>query len=800
MPRPPEKPPTKTTIRPELLAPAGGLPAFFAALEAGADAVYCGLTSFSARANAKNFTIDEVGRMAGFAHSLGRKLYVALNTLIKEQELPLLLDTLAGLSETGVDGLIIQDLAVWRLARQHFPELPLHASTQMTIHNAAGVNQLAAMGFTRAVLARELSLAEITAIGKESRIELEHFVHGALCFSISGQCLFSSLLTGKSGNRGRCVQPCRRRYTHKDQPGHYFSTSDLCGIDHLPRLIEAGVKSFKIEGRMKSPEYVGRVVAAYRMVLDAPAPGRKAALERARRELELSFGREATSGFLTGSLSGAIAAPGRASTIGRHLGRVTAVRGRTVMIKLADRLHIGDRLKIMPANDQTGVGLTVLRLQVKGKMSKVAAGGEVGVECAAAERVHPGDEVYKVAAEQAYGLDEAACRKRLGAVTKAPTELLLELRVTSENLYIRGEAAGVNLAATYPVTSSPATAHPLDQATLTRTFDKTGGLPLVLKRLRARNLPPLVIPPSRLNEVRRDFYQRLVEELARTATENRRQHCETAHAALLGHPAEPTAPRHLTITVAAVTDLRLLDEPDIARVALALNPTNVKGAAETPRLSAERRARIIWDIPAIIFPGDWGDFRGVVGRLRAQGFSAFRLNNLGHLGLFPDRSGLELVGGASLYTMNSQAGLAWRELGLSEITLPLESNRENLAAMLAKDLGGPVSLTIYGPLPLLTSRIPLRGTRPGDRIGSDQGEEFRLNNDQGLTVLASVNDFSIITRLAELPGANNARLHVDLSGCGPFSARGRSVFQALRTGGGPPLPGTTLFNFERGLE
>lgn len=786
-------------LRPELLAPAGGLPAFFAALEAGADAVYCGLTSFSARANAKNFTIAEVAQMSGYAHSLKRKLYVALNTLIKEQELPLLIDILADLSETGVDGLIIQDLSVWRLARQHFPELPLHASTQMTVHNAAGVNQLAAMGFTRAVLARELSLAEIAAIGKESRIELEHFVHGALCFSISGQCLFSSLLTGKSGNRGRCVQPCRRSYTHKEKTGHYFSTSDLCGIDHLPRLIEAGVKSFKIEGRMKSPEYVGRVVAAYRMVLDASPNGRKGAMERATQELELSFGREVTSGFLTGSLSSTIAAPGRASTIGRHLGRVTAVRGRTVMIKLVERLHIGDRVKIMPANDQTGVGLTVLRLLLKGKPVKVATGGEVGVDCGAAERVHPGDEVYKVAAEQAYGLDEAACRKRLTLVAKPATELRLEVRITSDELYVRGEAAEVMLEAIYPVISSPATVHPLDQATLVRTFDKTGGLPLVLKRLRARNLPPLVIPPSRLNEIRRDFYQMLVEKLALAAAENGRRLREMAQAALLPETVQSPAPRHLTVTVASAADLRLLDEPDIARVALSLNPANVKGVSEAPRLSSELRARIIWDVPAIIFPGDWRDFRGVVGRLRAQGFCSFRLNNLGHLGLFSDRSGLELVGGAGLYTMNSQAGLAWRELGLSELTLPLESDRKNLAAMLARDLGGPVSLTVYGPLPLLTSRIPLWGTRSGDRVGSGQDEEFRLGNDQGLTVLTSLNDFSIIDRLTELPGANGAGLHVDLSGCGPFSARGRAVFQALRDGG-PPLPATTIFNFERGLE
>jgi len=793
----PRPQPSKTPSRPELLAPAGGLPAFFAAMEAGADAVYCGLTSFSARANAKNFTIDEVARMSAHAHSLGRKLYVALNTLIKEVELPLLVDTLAALCETGVDGLIIQDLAVWKLARQHFPELPLHASTQMTIHNAAGVKQLAAMGFTRAVLARELTLTEIAAIARESRIELEHFVHGALCFSISGQCLFSSLLTGKSGNRGRCVQPCRRRYTHQEKPGHYFSTSDLCGIDHLPSLIAAGVKSFKIEGRMKSPEYVGRVVAAYRMVLDAPAKERKTALERAHQELELSFGREATSGFLTGSLPNAIAAPERASTIGRHLGRVTAVRGRTVMIKLADRLHIGDRLKIMPANDQTGVGLTVLRLLVKGKPGKVATGGEVGVECGAAERVHPGDEVYKVAAEQAYSLDEAACRKRLVAAAKPPVELQLDLRLTSETLSIRGEGAGVKLEVTYPVSSSPATTHPLDQETLARTFGKTGALPLLLKKLRARNLPPLVIPPSRLNEIRRDFYQRLVEELERAAGDTMRHRREIAHASLLVSSLRASAPRHLTVTVASAADLRLLAESDINRVALSLNPKNVKDVAEAPRLSPEQRARMVWDIPAIIFPSDWDDFRGVIGRLRSQGYKTFRLNNLGHLGFFSDTTGLELLAGSALYTMNSQAGQAWQELGLAEITLPLESDRGNLTALLSRDVGIPTSLTIHAPLPLLTSRIPLRGIKPGDRLHSDQGEELRLMNDPGLTVLASTSDFSLIDRLAELPEAT--RLHVDLSHCGPFSAHGRSVMAALR-GSAPALADTTAFNFLRGLE
>lgn len=175
---------------PELLAPAGSLEAFFAAFEAGADAVYVGLKAFSARAKAKNFSFQDLARMTRCMQADGRKLYVALNTLVKEQELPELVDTLATLEDIGVDAVILQDLAVWRLAREHFPGLELHASTQMTIHNSAGVKMLEKMGFTRGVLAREMTLKELSTIRQQTSLELEHFIHGALCFSFSGQCFF----------------------------------------------------------------------------------------------------------------------------------------------------------------------------------------------------------------------------------------------------------------------------------------------------------------------------------------------------------------------------------------------------------------------------------------------------------------------------------------------------------------------------------------------------------------------------------------------------------------------------------
>jgi len=284
--------------KPELLAPAGSLESFFAAMEKGADAVYAGLQDFSARARAKNFSLSQMERMLGYAHAHDRRIYITLNTLVKEQELPQLVDTLAALEAMRVDGVIVQDLAVARLVRNHFPAIPLHASTQMTIHNTAGMQMLAELGFQRAVLARELALDEIAAIAAATTVEIEIFVHGALCFSISGQCFFSSYLGGHSGNRGRCAQPCRRLYDHRGKQGHFFSTSDLSAIDMLPDLVRAGVKSLKIEGRMKSAEYVASVVEAYRRVLDAPESDLRNALLAAKEILKFSFGRTPTKGFL----------------------------------------------------------------------------------------------------------------------------------------------------------------------------------------------------------------------------------------------------------------------------------------------------------------------------------------------------------------------------------------------------------------------------------------------------------------------------------------------------------------------
>lgn len=257
----------------ELLAPAGSPEGFYGAVHAGADAVYLGGSKFGARAYAENFTEEELVRCIRYAHIFGRRIYLTVNTLMKDQELEELESFLRPYYEAGLDGVIVQDLGVLLLIRKRFPELSLHASTQMTLTGPWAANYIKSLGVSRIVPARELSLSEIRSLKEKTGLEIEAFIHGAMCYCYSGQCLFSSILGGRSGNRGRCAQPCRLPYTvitSKGQSGERYplSLKDMCTVEYLPQLIEAGIDSFKIEGRMKKPEYTAGVTAIYRRQLD----------------------------------------------------------------------------------------------------------------------------------------------------------------------------------------------------------------------------------------------------------------------------------------------------------------------------------------------------------------------------------------------------------------------------------------------------------------------------------------------------------------------------------------------------
>ena len=283
----------------ELLSPAGSFDAGYYALANGADALYLGLSAFSARKAAKNFSLDEFARIKALAESKEKKIYAALNTLIRDEEMPTAVELLYDLDALGVDGVIVQDFGLLSVIRKQFPRIAVHASTQMGIHNSAGVRVLQRAGVSRIILARELRLDEIARIRRECPgIELEVFIHGALCYSFSGLCLASGMLLGRSGNRGECAQLCRNDYSEKGGVRRYsFSRPDLCLGERVLRLRDMGISALKIEGRMKSPAWVAAVTAYYRAVLDAKsAAEQESLLEKSR----IIFSRKTSTGFFEG--------------------------------------------------------------------------------------------------------------------------------------------------------------------------------------------------------------------------------------------------------------------------------------------------------------------------------------------------------------------------------------------------------------------------------------------------------------------------------------------------------------------
>ena len=282
----------------ELLSPAGNMECFYGAIAAGADAVYAGGSRFGARAYAGNFTEEEFIEAIGYAHLFGRKLYMTLNTLMKEKEMEALPEYLEPYYKAGLDGVIVQDIGLISYIREHFPLLPVHASTQMAITGAYGAEYLKSLGAERIVPARELSLDEIKKIHDKVDIEIEVFIHGAMCYSYSGMCLMSSFLGGRSGNRGRCAGPCRQPY---GENGDYIlSMKDLCSIELLDKIVDAGAVSLKIEGRMKSVDYVAGVTSIYRKHLDMLEKNGKDNYRADKKDLETLLKLYSRSGKNTG--------------------------------------------------------------------------------------------------------------------------------------------------------------------------------------------------------------------------------------------------------------------------------------------------------------------------------------------------------------------------------------------------------------------------------------------------------------------------------------------------------------------
>ncbi len=363
----------------ELLAPAGDMECLKWAIEAGCNAVYLGGSRFGARAFSKNFNDEELVQAISYAHLYGVKVYLTCNTLVYEPEVETFVAFVKFAYQNGIDAILIQDLGMYDLIHQKFPDLEIHASTQMHIHNLEGAMVAKKLGFKRIVLARETNLETIKKIKEETDLDIEVFVHGSLCVSYSGQCLFSSLVGGRSGNRGACAGSCRLPYDilskdnkiiNKDKR-YPLSMKDLCAISSIGDLIDIGVNSFKIEGRMKSREYVYLVTKLYREAIDSYLGTEEVSINYdILGKLRKVFNREYTLGYLNNVLNNDVINGKQPNNVGVKIGEVIKINGKNVFIKLSDELHINDGLRIKSKDKE--IGVLVNDFYLNGKLVKEA--------------------------------------------------------------------------------------------------------------------------------------------------------------------------------------------------------------------------------------------------------------------------------------------------------------------------------------------------------------------------------------------------------------------------------------------
>ncbi len=786
--------------KPELLAPAGSLESFFAAMEKGADAVYAGLKEFSARAKAKNFTLYQMEKMTGYAHAQQKKLYVTLNTVIKEPELPLLVDTLASLEAIGVDAVIIQDMAVARLAREFFPDLPLHASTQMTVHNTAGVMQLAELGFERVVLARELHLDEISKIVSKSPIGIECFVHGALCFSVSGQCYFSSFLGGHSGNRGRCAQPCRRQYKYKGKEGYYFSTNDFSSIDMIPQMAAAGVESLKIEGRMKSAEYVASIVGAYRKVLDASPETLPTALIEARELIKLSFGRVPTKGFLASHAPLDIATPSLRGATGRFLGEIKSIKGNRIHFESRDRLHIGDRIRIQPKSDMAGKGFTVREIFVDNRPVK-SVQEKAKIAVTSPFQAQAGDAVFKVSSETAFTMSENACIKRLDAVKSGRVPCDLAFTLKDELLTIVAAVGSFSESVSFPLAGlEPSRTGEMGDV-LSGQFAKSGDTGFVLGKISAEGFPAVMIPPAALKEIKREFYRELAARIMPRIEKERAVRKRNALASIPQRKQAAAARRpELIVRIEKGTDLHLLHREGVDAIALPLSRANLHQLPQISRRLRGREEKIIWRLPFMIFDQDMPWYSDAVNWLLESGFKRFEAGNIAHFKIIREQvektgKPVELSTDYRLFSLNSLALLEWQALGAAAAALYIEDDAENLSLLLASDMSLLRRVVLHCEIPAITSKIAIKSVKSDAPVLSDRGDGYRVTSRDGLTQITPTKRFSITQFRDRLQAMGCGSFIVDLSNLEKNEQE--RVLSAYA--GSRELPDTSPFNFLQGL-
>lgn len=485
----------------EILAPAGSYECLLAALKSGADAVYVGGSRFGARAFANNFEEEELKKAIDLVHLHGKQLYLTVNTLLKESEINTeLYQYLAPLYEHGLDAVIVQDLGVLQFVKKHFPDLPIHASTQMTVTNVLGAKFLKDLGVERVVTARELSLEEVRQIAEETKLEIESFVHGALCYCYSGQCLYSSMVGGRSGNRGQCAQPCRLPYKVNDITSYVMSLKDICTLENIPEIIESGVYSFKIEGRMKKPEYVASVTAMYRKYVDMyMITGRKGYRVNPKDidDLRDIFNRGDFHGGYWNQQNGPnMITPDIPSHTGVAVVEVQSQNGRIVVGKVLKPLQKGDILDISKGGDNYTLG------------TAYSVNDRIELSIRKGVRLKQGQTIYRTRNQTLINeihshVDTFKLQQGIsGTLTAFEGECItLHLNKGDASISVIGDIVGTAQKA------------PLTEATIYKQMNKTGNSSFFFEDLDIYIGDQIFVPMQQLNHLRRQGLEQLEQAL-----------------------------------------------------------------------------------------------------------------------------------------------------------------------------------------------------------------------------------------------------------------------------------------------
>lgn len=686
----------------EVLAPAGTAQSFRAAIAAGADAVYLGGERFGARAYAGNFGQEELLRVIDYAHVRGRKVYLTVNTLLKEKELEEeLYAYLKPFYQEGLDAVIVQDYGVFLFVRENFPDMDIHASTQMTITGPLGAGLLAGMGASRVVTARELSFKEIAAIRREvPELELESFVHGALCYCYSGQCLMSSLMGGRSGNRGRCAQACRLAYDvleagrqlNREDERHVLCPKDMCTLELLPKIIRAGVNSLKIEGRMKSPEYTAGVVRMYRkyvdIYLEKGEAGYQAAQEDVEQLMDLYNRGNFTSGYYQQHNGREMMAMSRPNHQGVRALQVVKTGKGFFKAKALTTLHGGDVIEAAPGYEITigakDAGASVLTYNIPLRF-----------------KVREGQVLYRTKnGSLLSGLKEEYVENE----AKRPIDMHLYLQY-GQPARLELSAGGQRVTVT-GMAVSKARNRPVTREELIRQLSKLGESAFMPDRIDITASEDVFIPMGALNELRRLGAARLEKELC--ALSYRTLPARPQQMPMMRTKAEHNMHEAIRYSVYLTREQQL--EPVLLsgmfhRIYLDVSICPMNELRHMVEQLRATKARIFLAFPHIFRERAMEEFDRNLALIKECGFDGYLVKSLCALE-YVHRNGLDgsIVADHMMYVFNGRAGSFLKELLVDQTTIPIELNERELSAM---ELSG-MELMVYGFYPMMVSAQCIR--------------------------------------------------------------------------------------------